>query len=489
MNATTVRRLLSLAALCGLVALLSPLQAQELVVEPIVDEPAPGSEVAAFSQAELDQLLAPVALYPDALLSQVLVAATYPLEIVEAARWSRDNPSLEGEAAVAAAADRDWDPSVKSLLAFPDLLGKMNEDLEWTRRLGEAMLLQESAVMDSIQFLRARAEENGTLEDTEHVRVVREERTIVIEPARERVIYVPYYDTRIVYGPWWHSGYPPVYWPRPPYYRYSSAGIYWSTGIHISAGFFFTDFYWPHRSVVVVHAPRYYHPPHHYRGHHYYVPGHRWKHDPRHRRHVQYRHHDLQKRYRPQVHPPSAGRTDQRIERRLSQPRNYREFNRGPDGVRSAQRVRGAEPSDELRMARPPGGAQRPQTASGNVRQARVENRLRTDRADRIESRQRIERPATSTRARIGTQPRAQQASRSESRPRVQAPQRIERPVRTEHRQPTRGRQAAPAAAPPRQASPPRPARESRSSQRSRSPSHSGRQASGDRRGSTRRPY
>src|SRR5690606_6173300 len=144
-----------------------------------------------------------IALYPDALLSQVLIAATYPLEIVEAARWSRQNPQLSGEEAVAAVAEQGWDPSVTSLVAFPDLLARMDEDLEWTRKLGDAMLYQETQVMDSIQFLRARADATGTLESTEHVKVIREEKTIVIEPAQTRIVHVPYYDPYVVYGTWW----------------------------------------------------------------------------------------------------------------------------------------------------------------------------------------------------------------------------------------------------------------------------------------------
>jgi len=107
---------------------------------------------AAFSQAELDQMLAPVALYPDTLLSQILMASTYPLEVVEASRWSRQNPGLEGARAVDAVADKDWDPSVKALVAFPQVLELMNKDLEWTRRLGEAFLIQEAQVMDTIQW-------------------------------------------------------------------------------------------------------------------------------------------------------------------------------------------------------------------------------------------------------------------------------------------------------------------------------------------------
>ena len=273
-------------------------RAQEYLVEPIAATVATEStDEQGFTQAELDQMLAPIALYPDALLSQVLIASTYPLEIVEAARWSQQNPHLEGEVAVEAVADRGWDPSVKALVAFPDLLAQMNHDLEWTRRLGDAMLYQEPQVMDSIQFLRARADAAGSLESTEHVRVIREEKTIIIEPAETRVVYVPYYDPYIVYGTWWRPAYPPVYWARPSYYYRGYPGFYWGSGVHVSSGFFFSSFYWPHSSIVIVNTPRYYQPALYYGSKHYYKPGQRWKHNPVHRRGVAYRHPDVRKRY------------------------------------------------------------------------------------------------------------------------------------------------------------------------------------------------
>jgi hypothetical protein len=280
----------------GLLALaMAPAHAERYIVEPIVDTVhGNAAEEQGFSQGELDQLLAPIALYPDALLSQVLIAATYPLEIVEAARWSRQNPRLEGDAAVEAVASRDWDPSVKALVAFPDLLAQMDEDLDWTRRLGDAMLFQEEQVMDSIQFLRARADAAGHLETNEYARVIRQQETIIIEPAQTRVVYVPYYDPHVVYGTWWRPAYPPVYWAAPPYYHYGYPGFYWGSGIHLHSGFFFSNFYWPHRSVVIVHTPRFHHSP---RYRHHFAPGQRWQHNPRHRRGVDYRHREVRQRF------------------------------------------------------------------------------------------------------------------------------------------------------------------------------------------------
>src|SRR5881392_1734179 len=119
-----------------------------------------------FKPEELDQMLAPIALYPDSLLSQILMACGYPLEIVEAARWSKANPNLKGDAAVQAVADKEWDTSIKSLVAFPDVLKQLNEHLDWTQKLGDALIGQEADVADSIQRLRAKASAAGNLQST-----------------------------------------------------------------------------------------------------------------------------------------------------------------------------------------------------------------------------------------------------------------------------------------------------------------------------------
>ncbi|AKS41646.1 DUF3300 domain-containing protein [Wenzhouxiangella marina] len=250
--------------------------------------PAVSAQEEPFSQAELDAMLAPIALYPDSVLSHVLIAATYPLEVVQAARWSLENPDLSGEAAVIAVEDFDWDPSVKALTAFPELLARMDEDIEWTQRLGDAFLIQEGEVIAAIQDLRDRAYAQGHLRSNEHVRVVREERVIYIEPARTRTVYVPYYDPYVVYGSWWWDAYPPVVW----HYRRPSIGVsfYWGTGYRIAPSFYFSSFHWARREVVVVHH-------HHYpRGRHFrsgrevarYREARHWRHNPHHRRGVAY---------------------------------------------------------------------------------------------------------------------------------------------------------------------------------------------------------
>src|SRR5882762_10323122 len=213
--------------------------------------PAPRN--AAAMQQELDQMLAPIALYSDSLLSQIFMASTYPLEVVEAARWSRANPGLTGEQAVGAVGERDWDASVKSLAAFPQVLAMMDQHLEWTARLGDVFIAQEPQVMETVQNLRQKAYEAGNLRSTEQVTVYEQGDAYAIEPARPEVVYVPYYDTRVAYGSWWSPAYPPVYWaPWPGYYVYPGFAFAWGSGVIIRSGFFFGGCDWRARHVTVV---------------------------------------------------------------------------------------------------------------------------------------------------------------------------------------------------------------------------------------------
>jgi hypothetical protein len=169
-----------------------------------------------FKQEELDQMLAPIALYPDDLLSQILMASTYPLEIVQAARWTNQNKDLKGDALTEALEKQDWDASVKSLVNFPDVLSKMNESLEWTQKLGDAFLAQQKQVMDTIQMLRKKAQEAGNLKDSPQQKVVVEKETIIIQPAQPETIYVPSYNPAVVYGAWWW----PLFPPFPPFFHF-----------------------------------------------------------------------------------------------------------------------------------------------------------------------------------------------------------------------------------------------------------------------------
>ena len=194
------------------------------------------AQTEAFPANQLEQLVAPIALYPDALLSQVLMASTYPLEIVEAARWLQKNPGLSGDKLEGALKGETWDPSVKSLCGFPDVLKRMNENLDWVQDLGDAFLGQKEAVMDCVQNMRRKAYEAGNLESSkEQIVTEREDKIIVIEAADPEVIYVPVYYSTAVYGSWSYPSYyyPPLYPPPPPGGMFFSftAGVVWGAAI------------------------------------------------------------------------------------------------------------------------------------------------------------------------------------------------------------------------------------------------------------------
>ncbi|MDP2239962.1 MAG: DUF3300 domain-containing protein [Burkholderiales bacterium] len=267
---------------------------------------------AVFSQQDLDQMLAPIALYPDPLLSQILMAATYPLEVVQAARWSRANPGLQGDQAVRSVEQKPWDPSVKSLVAFPQILTMMDERLEWTERLGDAFLAQESQVMDSVQHLRQTAYAAGTLRSDDQIRVVSQGPAIVVVPVNPQVIYVPYYDPKVVYGNWWWPE-PPVYWAPWRSYHPPRPGftLAWGSGIPVASGFFFGAFDWPRRQTRIVSVNTYYYtrtvvinrPADVHSNavvrHANTAPG-IWQHNPEHRRGAPYRHADVHTRFIPE---------------------------------------------------------------------------------------------------------------------------------------------------------------------------------------------
>lgn len=275
-----------------------------------------------YSRAELDQMLAPIALYPDTLLSQVLMAATYPAEVSEAARWSRANPGLQGDVAVRAAEYEDWDPSVKSLVAFPQILERMDENPDWTYRLGDAFLAQEPQIMDTVQQLRHRAQAAGNLQSSEQLYVRQQGQTILVQPASPQYVYVPYYDPMVVYGPWWWPAYRPVVWaPWPGYARHhrhgTAFGFWWGRPVALSLNFFFGDFDWHHRHVRVVHVNNYYYRSPAPANRTVVVERGRWQHDSNHRRGVDYRNAEVRLRFAgAQVERREAQRYERRDERR-----------------------------------------------------------------------------------------------------------------------------------------------------------------------------
>jgi hypothetical protein len=197
---------------------------------------APAAASATFSKEQLEQLVAPMALYPDPVVSQMLMASTYPLEIVEAARWLKANPGLKDKALEEGLKKQDWDASVKSLCGFPDVLKQMDENLDWTQDLGDAFLAQKTELMDTIQRMRGKAYDSGNLKTTEQQVVTQQsDKIIVIQPADPEVIYVPTYSPTVVYGGWSYPSYyyPPMYYPPP--YGYGAmaftVGVVWGAAI------------------------------------------------------------------------------------------------------------------------------------------------------------------------------------------------------------------------------------------------------------------
>jgi hypothetical protein len=302
----------AIAAAVGF-ALVSPAQGQELPVETAWTQ-------AVFSQQQLDQMLAPIALYPDELLAQVMMAATYPREVADAWRFLQDNPGLSGDALADAVERMPWDASVQALTQFPSVLAMMNEHPGWTGNLGDAFLGQREQVMDTVQALRVRARTAGTLQSNERQQVIVREQAIVIEPVVASGLWVPYYNPSIVYGAWWWPAYPPFLWVppiayRPPHFaEVFTIGFVWGPFVTVRSTLWHTPRPVWHQRHVVVTRPGL-HPPA------------VWRHDPVHRRGVAYRT-PPRDRFEPGAGPDWRGRGGPDGDRR----------NRiGPDRVRPDQ--------------------------------------------------------------------------------------------------------------------------------------------------------
>ncbi|MBF2790841.1 MULTISPECIES: DUF3300 domain-containing protein [Enterobacter] len=233
----------------------TPVAQQPAAPAPAAAQPAPGVSPA-YTAAQIDQWVAPIALYPDALLSQILMASTYPANVIQAAQWSKDNPKMEGDAAIQAVASQPWDPSVKSLVAFPQLMSLMGENPPWVQNLGDAFLAQPKDVMDSVQRLRALAQKAGALQSTPQQTVTTVTKpapaqtstaeatttttsapaptVIKIESADPQVVYVPTYNPNTVYGTWPNAAYPPTYLPPTPGEQFGNSfvnGLGFSLGV------------------------------------------------------------------------------------------------------------------------------------------------------------------------------------------------------------------------------------------------------------------
>ncbi len=257
-------------------------QTQPYVIPMAATAPA---AVGAVGQQEMDAILAPIALYPDALLAHILMAATYPEDVTEAARWSRAIPGVPAEDAVRSVANRGWDYSVQALMAFPQILDMMDRAPDWTRRLGQAFLTQQTQVWATVQAMRQRAYTAGHLRSSPQLRVLFNGALIVLEPAQPDVVYVPYYDPLRVYGTWWWPGYAPMRWdPWPGYVVRPTRGVvsYYTPGPGVTIGlnFFFGSIDWYTQRIVIRPAPRWIDHRHDERR---WTSGHPWEHQDRHR--------------------------------------------------------------------------------------------------------------------------------------------------------------------------------------------------------------
>ncbi|CAH2030249.1 DUF3300 domain-containing protein [Trichlorobacter ammonificans] len=294
----------------------------------MADEVRETEQTVRFSTEELNQLVASIALYPDALVAQILMAATYPLEVVEAERWLGRNPQLSGQALDAALQEQPWDPSVKALCHFPGILASMSDKLDQTRTLGDAFLEQEQEVMATIQALRRTALQQGNLKSGSEQTVTVEPTYIRIEAARPGVVYVPVYDPAVVYGAWWYPAYPPYVWYYPSGV-YGNLVIGFGPPVFLGVGYLsWVWFDWgaPRIRIDGSRTIRFHRPPP--------VPretGPVWHHDPRHRKGVAYRTWQTGERFgarppgirpplrelrAPQYRPPQASPAPERLEKR-----------------------------------------------------------------------------------------------------------------------------------------------------------------------------
>jgi hypothetical protein len=240
---------------------------------------------------QLEALVAPIALYPDELLANVMAASTYPLEIVQADRWVKANKNLKGDAQKAAVDKQAWDDSVKALVSTPDVLAMMSDKLDWTKNLGDAFLAQQADVMDAIQRLRTKAYDNKKLVTTKQqkvsVKTQESKQVVVIEPAEPGTMYVPYYEPAAVYGDWPYAEYPPYYFGYPSYIGAGvvAAGLAFGTAWAIGrwGNYWGGGCNWGNRNVYVNHRTT--------------NIGNGWQHNPAHRQGVRYNNGNVQQRF------------------------------------------------------------------------------------------------------------------------------------------------------------------------------------------------
>ena len=330
---------------------------------------------------QLDSLVAPIALYPDPILSQVLVASTYPLEIVEAARWLSQNSSLQGKALVDAAAKQTWDASVQALVVMPDLLKRLNQDITWTSDLGNTFLAQQEGVMEAVQRMRQKAQSAGALQSTKEQQVTTSTQGgnsyVEILPASPEVVYVPEYNPVAVWGPPVYYPYPPIYYPPVPSTGAIIAASAISFGMGVAVGAIWSGGWggwgwgcgWGRNNVVINNN--------FIRSNNFnrvnVANGNNWVHNPAHRAGVPYNNRNVANQFngaRGNVTArPTAAQTQQRLGNVAQRPGNVPRPGQGNLGQAGGNAFRPSQGNP----------AQRPAVGQGNVKPAtggdRVGNR------------------------------------------------------------------------------------------------------------------
>lgn len=344
----------------------APAATQPAAAEPAAAGMPPAADKPPFKPEELEQMLAPIALYPDSLLSQVMMASTYPIEVVEADRWIKANASLKGDALATALEKKPWDPSVKSLVNFPAVLAMMSENLATTVKIGDAFIGQQKEVMATVQKLRAKAQEKGNLATTKEQTVRTESeggsQVIVIESSSPDVIYVPQYNPTVVYGSWPYPAYPPYPYYPPGYVASNVMSFGLGVACGVAWGYAWGNCNWGGGDVDIdvnrnsnrnrnIDRSK-------------YQGGNRgggrgeWKHDPSHRQGAAYRNGDSANRV-------GAGNTSNRASQARNDYRGRAEAGRADisRGGADAYRGRGgAAPSAGTRDR--PGGSAQPRTSA-----------------------------------------------------------------------------------------------------------------------------
>jgi hypothetical protein len=290
-----------------------------------------------FPPAQLEQMVAPIALYPDPLVTTILMASTYPLEVVQADRWLKANPSLKGAELDRAVQGQKWDDSVKSLTKTPDVLARMSKNLDWTSDLGDAFLDQQQAVFDAVQRMRKKAEDQGNLKTTKQQQVVVEKEVIKIVPADPQVIYVPTYSAPVVYGPSW--SYPTYYYPPmytyPPGYVAAASAISFGVGVAVGAAVWGnTNWHgggcywgggWGGNNDVDIDINNSFNRNTNINRNNINSGNRQWQHNPEHRRGVSYRNENVSQRYQ-------GAQSAQRREMNREQARGYERTHPGTSG-------------------------------------------------------------------------------------------------------------------------------------------------------------